>query len=429
MDNLKDTQRRINVERDVNVHLEDKRKSRAFFWFMWIIYAVVMMTKTSFNGAMADIVYEGFLTKQQTGFIIMAFYIVYTPMQILGGVASDKFSPQRLIAVGLLGAAISNTVIYFNQSYFVMLAAWTLNGLSQFALWSSIFKVVSSQCVRSDREKMLFFLSLSPTAGILLSYAVAGFVPKWQLNFAISAISLLILLIILFIYDRYISRYMVWDKEAPISVSNKGVKSHGGTLKLFYSSGFIFILACLFLRDTVSQSARSIGPTLLMETFHISPSTSTLLNVLVIVSCGLGVFAGKMLINTGIVKNLHVGIIALHGVALLGCVSLCFSSTLLLTVISLCVIAFSTTATFLFTNIISSSFAKYGKNATAAGLANFATSIGFIATSGVTLSIAETSGWNAVKIMLLVLITLSILSAVASLLMNRKFEKAEAQEK
>ena len=43
MDNLKDTQRRINVERDVNVHLENKRKSRAFFWFMWIIYAVVMM--------------------------------------------------------------------------------------------------------------------------------------------------------------------------------------------------------------------------------------------------------------------------------------------------------------------------------------------------------------------------------------------------
>ena len=422
MSNL-NTERKINVERDVNVHLEDKRKSRAFFWFMWITYAVVMMTKTSFNGAMADIVYEGFLTKQQTGFIIMAFYIVYTPLQIFGGVASDRFSPERLIAVGLLGAAISNTVIYFNQSYFVMLAAWIFNGISQFALWSAIFKVVSSQCVRSDREKMLFYLSLSPTAGILLSYAVAGLVPKWKLNFAISSLSLLVLLVALFIFDRYISRYMVWDREEPISVSNTSGKSHGGTLKLFYSSGFIFILACLFLRDTVSQSARSIGPTLLMETFDVSPSTSTLLNVLVIISCGIGVFAGKILLKSGIVKNLHRGIISLHAVALVGCVSLYFASTLVLTVISLSIIAFSTTATFLFTNILSSSFAKYGKNATAAGLANFATSIGFIATSGVTLSVAETAGWNAVKVMLIVMMALSILSATGALIMSRKFEK------
>ena len=421
-------ERQINIERDVNVHFEDRKKSRAFFWFMWIIYAVIMMTKTSFNGAMADIVYEGFLTKQQTGFIIMAFYIVYTPLQIFGGIAADKFSPERLIEIGLLGGAISNAVIYLNQSYTVMLIAWVFNGISQFALWASIFKVVSSQCVRSDREKMLFYLSLSPTAGMLLSYAVAGFVPKWQLNFAISAIALGALLIILLIFDRYANRYLVWDKEevAIPSVSQKN--SHGGTLRLFYSSGFIFILVCLFLRDTVSQSARSIGPTLLMETFNTPPSVSTLLNVLVIVSCGLGVLGGKALLGLRIVKNLHLGIISLHAIALVGCVSLYFAQNLILTVASLCIIAFASTATFLFTNILSSAFAKYGKNATAAGLSNFATSIGFIATSGATLSIAENRGWGAVKLMLVILMATSILATLFSLILNKKFEKEEGKE-
>lgn len=93
----------INIERDVNIHLENKRVSHYFFVFIWLIYAIACMTKNAYNGSLADIVSEGILTKSQTGFITGMFYLVYTPFQIIGGIFADKFSPERMIKIGLLG--------------------------------------------------------------------------------------------------------------------------------------------------------------------------------------------------------------------------------------------------------------------------------------------------------------------------------------
>lgn len=84
MSNNIDLQNSINIEHDVNIHLENRLKSRHFFCFIWLMYAVVYMTKNCFNAALASIVAEGILTKSQTGFITSAFYLVYAPLQIVG---------------------------------------------------------------------------------------------------------------------------------------------------------------------------------------------------------------------------------------------------------------------------------------------------------------------------------------------------------
>lgn len=88
--------------KDVNIHLENKSESRHFFWFIWIMYAVVYMTKSCYSAALADIVRDGVLTKSQTGFISGAFYVVYAPLQILGGIIADKRSPEKLIVQKLV---------------------------------------------------------------------------------------------------------------------------------------------------------------------------------------------------------------------------------------------------------------------------------------------------------------------------------------
>ena len=124
---MSSTQHSIDLEKDINIHFEDRQKSRAFFAFLWILYAVVYLTKNCFNGALSAIVTEGMMTKSQTGLIIGIFYLVYAPGQVVGGFVSDRFSPEKLIRFGLLGAALSNAIIFFNQNYYVMLAAWVFN--------------------------------------------------------------------------------------------------------------------------------------------------------------------------------------------------------------------------------------------------------------------------------------------------------------
>ena len=135
----------INVEHDINIHLENKGVSRRFFIYIFLMYSLVCMTKNCFNGALADIVSEEILTKSQTGLITAMFYIVYTPLQIVGGIFADRFSPERMIKIGLIGGAIANTIIFFNHNYYVMLASWIFNAVVQFALWPSTYKIRTVQ--------------------------------------------------------------------------------------------------------------------------------------------------------------------------------------------------------------------------------------------------------------------------------------------
>ena len=82
-----------------------------------------------FTSAMAIIVEEGFMTKSQTGLINAVFWIVYAPFQIVGGIAADKYSPYKLIMIGLLGAAISNVAVVTPSFCIILLILILLKNL------------------------------------------------------------------------------------------------------------------------------------------------------------------------------------------------------------------------------------------------------------------------------------------------------------
>ena len=100
---------------------------------------------------MAAIIADGIMTKSQTGLITAMFYLVYAPLQVVGGKLADRWRPDLLILIGLVGSAIANFIIYLNQSYYLMLVVWTLNSVVQAALWPSIFKIISSEPADADR--------------------------------------------------------------------------------------------------------------------------------------------------------------------------------------------------------------------------------------------------------------------------------------
>ena len=112
------------------------------FWFIAFLFSIISMTKNCFGSALAAIVSEGIMKKSQTGLISAAFYMAYGPLQPVGGILADKFNPKKLVSLGVAGAAIANTVIFFNHNYYVMLCAWFLNGVSQLALYPGLFKPI-----------------------------------------------------------------------------------------------------------------------------------------------------------------------------------------------------------------------------------------------------------------------------------------------
>lgn len=410
-----------------NVHFEYAKVSRRFFWFLWLTYMLVYMTKSCFSAAMASIVAEGALTKSQTGLITSVFYIIYAPLQILGGVFADKYDPEKLVKISLLGAAVANTVIFFNQNYYVMLIAWAFCALAQFPLWTSIFKIISSQLYYKDRKSSVFYISFSSSAGLISAYLVAALISKWQYNFLISAVVLFGLAISFHIICENVGDYMIPD--VTFNKKEKKTEKDAGqpsTFSLFVKSGFAFIVIISFCRIVVANAVNTLSPTMLMESYDgVSAGIGNLLNILVLGAGVVGTVLARTVIYPKLIKNEVKAILLLFAVSLIPCIVLIFIGevSIAVAVFMMGVVACTLTAATYLSSMCEMHFAKYGKNGTAAGVMNSATSFGIVVQSYGVALLADNFSWNTVMLVLVSVVLLALLLCLAVYPLWKRFKK------
>ena len=387
------------------------------------------MTKSYFSGALASIVNEGSLTLTETSIISAAFYVAYTPLQILGGIFADKYSPEKLIFIGLAGSAVSNIVIYFNQSFWVMLIAWVFSAIIQFALWPAVYKIMSSQLVRSDRSRMIFLMSFASSGGLILTYVISAFIPDWRWNFAISAIVLITLSMVLLIFCKRLNPIMIKDRQerAVEAIDPHDNPSTGmSPIGIFFVSGFMALLPAVLIRTMVEQGGKTLSSTMLSQSYEsISPTIGNLLNVLIIVSGIVGTFLLKFIIFPRLIKNELVCYLVLLGITLPFTVVLRFVGDLPVGVIvaSLCMVSLFLSATHLLTQYFNMHFVKYGLNGTAAGILNAAASFGLVLNYCVFGPTAEAMGWPTVTTLWIVMVIIGMISIAFGIKPSIKFIK------
>ena len=410
----------------VRRYLEDDKLSAVLFWTLWITYAVVSMTKNCYSAAMAEIVSVGAMTKSQTGLITAAFYLVYAPLQILGGYLADHYKPERLIIMGLIGAGLVNVIIALNQSYWVMLAAWTFNGIVQFGLWPSVFKIISSQLSAGYQKKGAFYISFSGTVGLLLAYGVAAIVSKWQDNFLLSAVFLFVCTVVFGLVYAKLAKRMVeigrWEKRD--SEKSESVMKMIHVENPFWKSGFYLFVMVSFLSYVVSQGVKTVSPTMLMESYeHISPAIANSLNMIIILSGILGTVLVKAVLYPRYIKNELLGylgatVLSLPFVCILAFIG---KADMVVCLVALAVTSGITSATALFTSFFNMRFAKLGREGEAAGIVNMAWSFGIVVQSYGLAIIADHFGWGAVSLLWIVLVVLMIGLLLVMLPIWKKF--------
>ena len=406
------------------MHLENKTISKKFFWILWIMYAVVYMTKSCYSAAMASIVHEGVLTKSQTGLITAAFYFVYAPLQVLGGFFADKYNPEKMIKIGLVGSGIANLIIFCNQNYYVMLFAWIMNAIVQFALWPALFKIISSQLETEYRIKGVYFITFSSICGLLMAYVIAAIVPKWQLNFAISATGLLLFGLIFHFACRKVEKYMVSDKQKR-PTERKAVESKIPTWKLFWMSGFLLLVVVVATRTMVENGVKTISATMLMESYkNISPSLGNMLNTLIIISGVVGVAFINQFIYPRVVRDEAVATLILVGVSMIPILvmTLIGKVPVFFIVTSLCMAAAILSGINLIMSRCSARFAKYGKSGLASGVANSAASVAIMVQSYGTAYVADNAGWKMVVGLFIVLLSIGVVCAGIAIPLWRRFK-------
>lgn len=414
-----------------HVHFENKRRSRQFFWFVFVLYALVYMTKYFFTAAMAQIVFEKVMTKSQVGFIVAAFYVVYAPLQSVGGILADKYDPENLISIGLFGSAIANVIVFFNQNYYVVLFTWIFNAAVQFGIWPAIFKIMSSQIVRSDSKNAVYYMSFSSTVGLIFAYAIAAIIPKWYINFAVSAAVLFALGVSLNLLSHAEKPYMFPDKPQEVILTDKGEEVNESTFKLFSESGFLFIVAAYFFSYIVVNGVKTFSATMLMETYeNVSSSLGNVLNILVIAASAAGIFFGKKLFYPKTVKSAPTGIFIMFIVSALAAALLLVGGIgVAPAVISLCIITSTNSVANLLQSYCNLRFVKFGKSATAAGILNTAASFAVVVSSYGITKIADAYNWNAVLWIYFILFAISVIFAAGVLPLWKRFKKKYHSQK
>lgn len=415
------------------MHLEDRKKSLLLFWTVFLMYVLVYMTKNCFSAAMASIVDAGVLTKSQTGLITAAFYLVYTPLQVVGGVVADRFKPDLLIKIGLVGGAIANGIIFFNQNYIVILITWVFNAIVQFGIWPGVFKIISSQLVPEQRSRAAFFMSFSSALGLMVAYIVAAMVRRWEDNFIISSVVLFLLTAFFHLVTKRIEPYMVSDtvprgihSDKPIELT-KHPMSAG---KLLMLGGIVFVTLYILLRSTVENGLKTLSATMLMESYEqVSPAIGNLLNTLVILSGIIGTVIVRVvlcrLIKDELVATALLLVLCLPFTAILHFVGSCSVG---LAVASLCVIVAALNGTHYLVLAYSLRFTRYNLNGTVAGITNAAGAFGIVIQSYGYTKLAEMTSWNTVALVWLTVIGTSLLLIVVALPSWRRFKALERQE-
>ena len=390
-------------------YIEDKRFSLLLFLFLFLMYAVVYMTKNMFTSAMAIIVEEGFMTKSQTGLINAIFWLVYAPFQVVGGFAVDKYSPYKLIMIGLAGAAVSNIIIYFNQSYYVMMSAWIFNAIIQFGVWPGVFKIVSTKIAPQMRKKAVFWLLFSTSVGLGFSMLIASFVTHWRHNFLVSVISLLLTIAAYAVLNRFLDKKMVEDESSPQKSSVKAEDKKEPMLPLMLSSGLIVFLIVCLLRVAIDNGIKMMTPVMLMESYESLPAAiATRMSSVLIIFSAIGIFVSGFM-QRNITRNEAKAQIILYAISLLPLIMVCFLGYIhyiwILIALSVSIMLIHGAAPFS-QSFVALHFENYGRIGTVSGILNATASVGNVLASYVFARMAEVMPWRGVTVSWLITIVI-----------------------
>lgn len=398
-------------------HLVLESHSILLFFTLFILYAVVYMTKNMFSSALAVIVEQGVMTKSETGFITATYWLVYGFFQIVGGFVTDKYDPHKLVVIGVIGAIISNIIIYLNQNYYVMLASWSFNAVIQFGVWPGIFKIISTQTDKNVRGPAVLWISLSSSCGLGLSMLIASFVKQWQNNFLVSTIVLAASLLGYMIIYHRLEREMV-DDMGPAPKEREKPEKKAPMLPLMFASGLVVILTAGFFRFSVENGIKLMTPVMLMESYDSLPAAiSTRMSIILVAFSVAGLFLTNFLRKK--IENEMKALVLLGTCAVLPLVVACFVGKIhyiwILAALSLAVVLLCGGSAFSM-SYISIKFEKYGRIGTVMGILNATASFGNILASWGYAALAERFPWQMITLLWLgldiglVLLALSVIS-------------------
>ena len=389
--------------------MENNRRIKKLICLFALTYFASYVTRLNFGAVISAILQSTGLSKPMLSMAVTGSFVSYGIGQLVSGMCGDRFSPKKLVALGLAVSSAMNLLIPLCADAYQMTAVWCVNGFAQSFIWPPLVKIMSSVLSEDAYRMGIVRVQWGCSLGTIAIYLVSPVLISafdWRAVFLVSSICGL-------------SVVCLWNKAAPDPVRatvSMSQKRSGQTWRGLLEPYVFFIMFAIVMMGMLRDGVTTWMPSYISETYSLSSAVSILsggiLPVFSILSCQIGSGVYRKLKNVLLCAVLFFGLGGLAAAAMV----LSAGKQAAVSVICAAVLTGSMHGVnLMLISMIPPYFKKYGNVSMASGVLNSCTYVGSaVSTYGIAV-MSDGWGWNVTLLLWILMAVLGLLGCAAAM--------------
>ncbi len=400
--------------------LQNRRDVSILTAIFMLTYMISYITRINFGAVISEIGSAENITKSLLSMAVTGSFITYGTGQIVSGICGDKFSPKKLVSLGLSVTTVMNFLIPFCSSPYLMCVVWCVNGFAQAFMWPPIVKIMSHTMTDADYQTSIVKVLWGSSFGTIAVYLVSPLlisISSWRAVFFFSSVCGAVMLVLWNILVR--------DAAANVSVKNEGTEKKNGShlsVRVFMTPMIVSVLLAIVCQGMLRDGVTTWMPSYIAETYNLSNSISILSGVLLPIFSLLCYNTASSVYR----KYMRNPLTCSAVIFLVGCVSsfllyvLSGKSAIVSVFLSALLTGCMHGVNMLLVCMLPAYFKRHGNVSTAAGVLNSFTYIGSAISTYGFASLSENLGWSFTIVMW---VGVSALGCAMCLFWSKRFKK------
>jgi len=147
---------------------------RRVLWVLWLTYGSFYFCRNNLGVALPGIQAELGYTKAELGTVLMSLKLAYGAGQFINGQLAERWSPRRLLAVGMLASAALNVVFGWATALYFLTFVWACNGYVQALGWPPTMRAAANWFPALQRGRAIGIIGTGYQLCGALTFVVSG---------------------------------------------------------------------------------------------------------------------------------------------------------------------------------------------------------------------------------------------------------------
>lgn len=278
----------------------DLRTQRRITALCCVLYLALGIARYNYSACLLAIVEAEAFSRATAGFIGTLSFFAFALGTALGGFVADRASSRRLILWAMLASGACNLVFYVTDSYPVMLVVWTLNGLAQGPIFSSVLHLLSDFYPRERVTGASVTVQCAFFVGVGAAYAVSALAIRfftWREAFLAAALACALFSLVWNPVLKRAERQLPAAEEAGPARAAEAAKAQPaagrtpGAWTLLRCAGLAFLPVPLLVQGILRDGITAWGPSYVGELFGLDESLAVASSMVIPLISILGIFA------------------------------------------------------------------------------------------------------------------------------------------